>query len=44
LPPDVLQENIGQSEPRRTARYYCAQMHRRHKEVERAFAVPAVQD
>ena len=38
VPPDVLQENLGQSDPRTTARYYRAQMQRRHKEIERAFA------
>ena len=38
VPPDVLQENLGQSDPRTTARYYRAQMQRRHKEMERAFA------
>ena len=38
VPPDVLQENLGQSDPRTTARYYRAQMHRRQKEMERAFA------
>ena len=37
VPPDVLQENLGQSDPRTTARYYRAQMHRRYKEMERAF-------
>ena len=41
MPPDVLQENLGQSDPRTTARYYRAQMQRRHKEMERAFAKPA---
>ena len=40
VPPDVLQENLGQSDPRTTARYYRAQMQRRHKEMERAFALP----
>ena len=39
--PDVLQENIGQSDPRTTARYYRAQMRRRQKEMERAFAETA---
>ncbi len=38
VPPDVLQENLGQSDPRTTARYYRAQMQRRQKEMERAFA------
>ena len=37
VPPDVLQENMGQSDPRTTARYYRAQIKRRHKEMERAF-------
>ena len=43
VPPDVLQENLGQSDPRTTARYYRAQMQRRHKEMERAFAETAEQ-
>ena len=38
VPPDVLQENLGQSDPRTTARYYRAQMQRRHREMERAFS------
>ena len=41
VPPDVLQENLGQSDPRTTARYYRAQMQRRHREMERAFAQPS---
>ena len=41
VPPDVLQENLGQSDPRTTARYYRAQMQRRHKEMERAFSEPS---
>jgi integrase len=41
VPPDVLQENMGQSDPRTTARYYRAQLQRRHREAERAFPVGA---
>jgi integrase len=38
VPLDVLQENLGQSDPRTTARYYRAQIERRQREMERAFA------
>lgn len=38
VPPDVLQENLGQSDPRTTARYYRAQIQRRQAEMGRAFA------
>ena len=41
MPPDVLQENLGQSDPWTTARYHRAQMQRRQKEMERAFAEAA---
>lgn len=37
VPPDVLQENLGQSDPRTTARYYRAQLQRRQGEIEKAF-------
>ena len=37
VPVDVLQENLGQSDPRTTARYYRAQMKRRAKIMENAF-------
>lgn len=37
VPPDVLQENLGQSDPRTTARYYRAQLQRRQKEIAKAF-------
>lgn len=37
VPPDVLQENLGQSDPRTTARYYRAQLKRRQAEMQRAF-------
>jgi integrase len=37
MPLDILQENMGQSDPRVTARYYRAQMERRQAEVERVF-------
>ena len=38
VPPDVLQENLGQADPRTTARYYRAQIERRQDELERAFS------
>ena len=38
MPLDVLQANLGHADPRTTARYYRAQMQRRQKEMERAFA------
>lgn len=37
MPPDVLQENLGQSDPRMTAHYYRAQIERRQRESERVF-------
>jgi integrase len=37
VPIDVLQENLGQADPRTTARYYRAQMKRRAFVMERAF-------
>jgi integrase len=37
VPPDVLQENLGQSDPRTTARYYRAQIERRQRAMEEAF-------
>lgn len=37
VPADVLQENLGQSDPRTTARYYRAQLQRRQNEIEKAF-------
>lgn len=37
VPIDVLQENLGQSDPRTTARYYRAQISRRQAALERAF-------
>lgn len=37
VPADVLQENLGQSDPRTTARYYRAQLKRRQAELQRAF-------
>lgn len=37
VPPDVLQKNLGQSDPRTTARYYAAQIERQQREMERAF-------
>jgi integrase len=37
VPPDVLQENLGQSDPRTTAKYYRAQIKRRQESMERAF-------
>lgn len=38
VPPDVLQENLGQADPRTTARYYRAQLERRQRAVEKAFS------
>ena len=38
VPLDVLQENLGQSDPRTTARYYRAQIARRQEAMERAFS------
>lgn len=37
VPPDVLQENMGHSDPRTTARYYRAQLARRQAAMEKAF-------
>ncbi len=37
VPADVLQENLGQADPRTTARYYRAQLERRQKAIEQAF-------
>lgn len=37
VPIDVLQENLGQADPRTTARYYRAQMKRRAQVMEQAF-------
>lgn len=37
VPLDVLQENLGQTDPRTTARYYRAQIKRRQTEMDRAF-------
>ena len=44
VPLDVLQENLGQADPRTTARYYRAQILRRQKEMERAFAEGAADE
>ena len=41
VPPDVLQENLGQSDPRTTARYYRAQIERRQRTMEGAFGEAA---
>jgi integrase len=41
VPPDVLQANLGQSDPRTTARYYRAQLDRRRAEMERVYGVEA---
>jgi len=43
VPPDVLQENLGQSDPRTTARYYRAQIERRQRAMEQAFSESAPQ-
>jgi integrase len=40
MPLDVLQENLGQSDPRTAGRYYRAQLERRQLAVEDAFKVP----
>ena len=37
VPPDVLQANLGQADPRTTAGYYRAQEQRRQRQMERAF-------
>ncbi|QPN33376.1 tyrosine-type recombinase/integrase [Diaphorobacter sp. JS3051] len=37
VPPDVLQANLGQADPRTTAGYYRAQEQRRMRQMERAF-------
>lgn len=37
-PPDVLQANLGHSDPRTSAGYYPAQLERRQQEAEKAFA------
>jgi len=39
MPLDVLQENLGQSDPRTAGRYYRAQLERRQRAVEEAFKV-----
>lgn len=38
VPADALQENLGQSDPRTTGRYYRAQIQRRAKLMEEAFS------
>lgn len=40
VPPDILQENLGQADPRTTARYYRAQLERRQRAMEKAFSKP----
>jgi integrase len=37
VPPDVLQEGLGHSDPRQTAHYYRAQIERRQRAMEGAF-------
>lgn len=37
VPPDVLQANLGQADPRTTAGYYKAQLDRRGEELERIY-------
>ncbi len=37
MPLDVLQANLGQADPRTTARYYRAQLERRRAERERVY-------
>jgi integrase len=41
VPPDVLQANLGHSDPRTTARYYRAQLDRRRAEMERVYGLEA---
>ena len=41
VPPDVQQANLGQVDPRTTARYYAAQLQRRQAHAERAFGEQA---
>ncbi|MDM0029090.1 tyrosine-type recombinase/integrase [Variovorax saccharolyticus] len=43
VPPDVLQANLGHSDPRTTAGYYKAQLDRRSAEMERVYGSPAAQ-
>jgi integrase len=38
VPPDVLQENLRQSDPRTTAGYYRAQIERRQRAMQEAFS------
>ena len=38
VPPDILQESLGQTDPRTTARYYRAQIERRQLAMEKAFS------
>ena len=40
VPLDVLQENLEQSDPRTTARYFRAQMLHRQHAMEKAFGQP----
>ena len=37
VPADILQENLGQGDPRTTARYFRAQIERRQAAMEGAF-------
>ena len=37
MPADILQENLGQGDPRTTARYFRAQIERRQATVEKTF-------
>lgn len=39
VPPDVLQANLGQTDPRTTAGYYKAQLERRGAEIERIYGI-----
>ena len=37
VPADILQENLGQGDPRTTARYFRAQIERRQGAMEKVF-------
>lgn len=43
VPPDVLQANLGHSDPRTTAGYYKAQLDRRWVEMERVYGTSTVE-
>ena len=41
MPADILQENLGQGDPRTTARYFRAQIERRQGAMEKVFGEQA---